>query len=63
MILGGLKTLLRFLNVFGLAVSSTLQCFLACEEMDLLGGFVPKEMSKQGHPGCQGGRKREGVLS
>lgn len=35
-----------FLNVFGLAVDSTLQCFLACEEMDLLGDFVPGEMSK-----------------
>jgi len=35
-----------FLNVFGMAVDSTLQCFLACEEMDLLGDFVPSAMSR-----------------
>eukprot|EP00435_Cladocopium_sp_Y103_P051928 s261_g16.t1 len=34
-----------FLNVFGMAVDSTLQCFLACEEMDLGGDFVPSAMS------------------
>jgi len=34
-----------FLNVFGMAVDSTLQCFLACEEMGLGGDFVPSAMS------------------
>jgi len=34
-----------FMNVFGLAVDSTLQCFLACEEMGLGGDFVPREMA------------------
>lgn len=35
-----------FMNVFGLAVDSTLQCFLACEEMDLGGDFVPSSMGR-----------------
>ncbi|CAE8704708.1 unnamed protein product, partial [Polarella glacialis] len=35
-----------FMNVFGLAVDSTLQCFLACEEMEMGGDFVPKELSR-----------------
>lgn len=35
-----------FMNVFGLAVDTTLQCFLACEEMDLHGDFVPSSMSR-----------------
>eukprot|EP00440_Ansanella_granifera_P019017 gb/GFBE01020666.1/.p1 GENE.gb/GFBE01020666.1/~~gb/GFBE01020666.1/.p1 ORF type:complete len:937 (+),score=214.71 gb/GFBE01020666.1/:1-2811(+) len=34
-----------FMNVFGLAVDTTLQCFLACEEMGLHGDFVPSAMS------------------
>jgi hypothetical protein len=36
------------LNVFGMAVDSTLQCFLACEEMGLGGDFVPSAMSGSG---------------
>ncbi|CAE8692261.1 unnamed protein product, partial [Polarella glacialis] len=32
-----------FMNVFGLAVDSVLQCFLACEEMGLSGDFVQFE--------------------
>jgi len=35
-----------FMNVFGLAVDTTLQCFLACEEMSLQGDFVPGSMSR-----------------
>jgi hypothetical protein len=35
-----------FMNIFGLAVDSTLQCFLACEEMELGGDFVPSSMSR-----------------
>lgn len=35
-----------FMNIFGLAVDSTLQCFLACEEMELGGDFVPASMSR-----------------
>lgn len=35
-----------FMNIFGLAVDSTLQCFLACEEMELGGDFVPSEMNR-----------------
>ncbi|CAK9082418.1 unnamed protein product [Durusdinium trenchii] len=35
-----------FMNVFGLAVDTTLQCFLACEEMDLQGDFVPSSMGR-----------------
>lgn len=30
-----------------MAVDSTLQCFLACEEMELLGDFVPSAMSRR----------------
>eukprot|EP00933_Yihiella_yeosuensis_P021940 TRINITY_DN17289_c0_g2_i2.p1 TRINITY_DN17289_c0_g2~~TRINITY_DN17289_c0_g2_i2.p1 ORF type:complete len:939 (-),score=198.73 TRINITY_DN17289_c0_g2_i2:197-3013(-) len=33
-----------FMNVFGLAVDTSLQCFLACEEMGLGGDFVPDQM-------------------
>lgn len=36
----------RYLNVFSLAVAATLQCFLACEEMEMHGDFVPSEMGK-----------------
>eukprot|EP00440_Ansanella_granifera_P074474 gb/GFBE01080819.1/.p1 GENE.gb/GFBE01080819.1/~~gb/GFBE01080819.1/.p1 ORF type:complete len:941 (+),score=238.72 gb/GFBE01080819.1/:1-2823(+) len=35
-----------FMSVFGLAVDSTLQCFLACEEMGLGGNFVPPCMQR-----------------
>ncbi|CAE7915874.1 slc44a5 [Symbiodinium necroappetens] len=35
-----------FMNVFGLAVDTTLQCFIACEEMELGGDFVPSSMSR-----------------
>ncbi|CAE8630585.1 unnamed protein product [Polarella glacialis] len=34
-----------FMNVFGLAVDSVLQCFLACEEIVLSGDFVPAAMN------------------
>merc|ERR1719469_1783714 len=33
-----------FMNVFGLAVDTSLQCFLACEEMGEVGDFVPSEL-------------------
>mmetsp|Transcript_12770 Transcript_12770/g.32197 ORF Transcript_12770/g.32197 Transcript_12770/m.32197 type:complete len:969 (-) Transcript_12770:8-2914(-) len=33
-----------FMNVFGLAVDTSLQCFLACEEMDGCGDFVPSTL-------------------
>jgi hypothetical protein len=41
-----------FMSVFGLAVDSTLQCFLACEEMGLSGDFVPPQMASflKAHP-------------
>eukprot|EP00931_Biecheleriopsis_adriatica_P098375 TRINITY_DN7231_c0_g2_i1.p1 TRINITY_DN7231_c0_g2~~TRINITY_DN7231_c0_g2_i1.p1 ORF type:complete len:949 (+),score=198.10 TRINITY_DN7231_c0_g2_i1:115-2961(+) len=35
-----------FMQVFGLAVDSTLQCFLACEEMGMGGDFVPEQMKR-----------------
>jgi len=35
-----------FMNVFGLAVDTTLQCFIACEEMELGGDFVPSSMTR-----------------
>jgi len=33
-----------YLNVFGLAVDSALQCFIACEEMNISGDFIPKDL-------------------
>jgi len=33
-----------YMNVFGLAVDTSLQCFLACEEMDGCGDFVPSTL-------------------
>mmetsp|Transcript_46762 Transcript_46762/g.109466 ORF Transcript_46762/g.109466 Transcript_46762/m.109466 type:complete len:925 (+) Transcript_46762:104-2878(+) len=35
-----------FMNVFGLAVDTTLQCFIACEEMELGGDFIPSSMAR-----------------
>jgi len=35
-----------FMNVFGLAVDTSLQCFLACEEMGGCGDFIPGVLAK-----------------
>jgi len=34
-----------FMSVFGMAVDTTLQCFLACEEMGMGGEFTPPQLS------------------
>lgn len=34
-----------FMSVFGMAVDTTLQCFIACEEMGLGGDFTPPQLS------------------
>jgi len=33
-----------YMNVFGLAVDASLQCYLCCEELKITGEFVPKDL-------------------
>jgi len=35
-----------FMNVFGLAVDATLQCFIATEEMGIDSSFIPAKLKK-----------------